>query len=609
MALGCWWVLLAGSALAQTVSVSASASPSPAGLDEQVLFQIEVRGDLTSVGQIDPPGTQGLTLTLPTPQQSYQYQNINGRVDHVLTLTWIYRPLRVGQATIESAQVPVGGRRYTTDPVTVEIVPQAQRPPPANFHGATSSQHGRTQSDEPPEAATNDLFVRATPREARAYVGEQVVVDYVLTYDPVTVQPRDSQILGPWDAEGFWREDLDVPQRETLPRQVQGSERDLRAVTVKRVALFPARSGTLTVEPVAFEIGALRGKPRQGLLRSPFFSRSRSEEVASDPVVVDVRPLPDGAPASFNGAVGAFTMGIAFDDRAIRDGIDVGEPVEMEVEIRGTGNVATLAAPAWTPPDGVAAYPPDARESLDRRRVPLEGRKTFTYTLVPQRGGRLLLPSVTWTYFDPALERYQTLTSDPVPLDVNGPAGQIPEAAVADAAPEAALPDLLPVSAWERQQDVRPLHRSAWFWGAVGLPLLALLGLGAFVRRREAQAVSPEAQRRQALAAATAQLEEARQAPDPRAACAAAERAVRTYLGDRFDLPAQALTRDALDAALDTPVLRAQGFEAAHRQALRDVLAAAERVQYAPDQTRAADAVVARAQTALDALHAATPAG
>ncbi|MEM8599281.1 MAG: BatD family protein, partial [Bacteroidota bacterium] len=155
-------VVLAGSALAQNVQVSASASPNPAGQDEQVLFSVELRGDLTSVGEIEPPSTQGLSLVLPTPQQSYTYQNYNGRTEHVLTLTWIYRPLRTGRAALGSVQVPVGNQRYTTDPITVEIVPQGQRPPPANYHGATSSQHGRTQSDEPPTDAKADLFVRAT---------------------------------------------------------------------------------------------------------------------------------------------------------------------------------------------------------------------------------------------------------------------------------------------------------------------------------------------------------------------------------------------------------------------------------------------------------------
>ncbi|MEL6610810.1 MAG: BatD family protein [Bacteroidota bacterium] len=612
-----WWLVLvgsmvlAGSVFAQNVRVSASASPNPAGQNDQVLFSVELRGDLTSVGEIEPPSTQGLSLVLPTPQQSYTYQNYNGRTEHVLTLTWIYRPLKTGRATFSAVQVPVGNERYTTDPITVDIVPQGQRPPPAAHSGATSSQHGRTQSDEPPTDAKADLFVRATPPRVRAYVGEQVVVDYVLTYDPVTVQPRDVQILGPWDAEGLWREELEVPDRATLPRQDTIDGRELRVVTAKRVALFPARTGTLTVEPVAFEVGTYRGTPQRGLFRSPFFSDFERETIESEPITIEAVPLPDGAPASFNGGVGAFTMQISLDDRALRDGIEAGEPIRMEVEVRGTGNLATLPAPAWDAPDGVAVYPPSAEEFFDRRSAPLRGRKVFVYTLVPQRGGRLELPPVRWTYFDPEAERYQTLVSDPVPLDVNGPAGTIPEAGVADAevvSDAEAVADLLPLARWTTPRLARPLHRSVWFWGAVGTPLLALLGLALFVRRREARAASPEARRRQALADATTRLDAARQAADPRTACAEAERAVRSYLAARFAVPAQALPRDALSAALDTAPLHAQGLTDDHRRALIEALAAAERVQYAPDQARAADAVVARTRAAIEGVHEATPA-
>ncbi|MEM8601872.1 MAG: BatD family protein, partial [Bacteroidota bacterium] len=497
-------------------------------------------------------------------------------------------------------------------PITVEIVPQGQRPPPANYHGATSSQHGRTQSDEPPTDAKADLFVRATPPRARAYVGEQVVLDYVLAYDPVTVQPRDVQILGPWDAEGLWREELDVPDRATLPRQETIGGRELRVVTAKRVALFPARTGTLTVEPVAFEVGTYRGTPRRGLFRSPFFSDFERETVESEAVTIEALPLPDGAPPSFNGGVGAFTMRISLDDLAVRDGIEAGEPLRMEVEVRGTGNLATLPAPAWDAPDGLVVYPPEEEEFFDRRSAPLEGRKVFAYTLVPQHGGQLELPPVRWTYFDPEAERYQTLVSDPVPLDVNGPAGTIPEAGLADAeiVSEAAAPvaALLPLARWTALPTARPLHQSAWFWGAIATPLLALLGLVAVTRRRETRAASPEARRRQALADATNRLDGARQAGDPRTACAEAERAVRAYLAARFAVPAQALPHDALADALDTDTLRAQGLIARHRRALIEALAAAERVQYAPDQARAADEVVARTRAAIDAVHEATPA-
>lgn len=95
------------------------------------------------------------------------------------------------------------------------------------------------------------------------------------------------------------------PQRERYNGKVYETQ------VIKEYLLYPQQSGELTVEPaelnvVAPGVGAerqsrslLRRRPR-GLRRAPF--------ARTAPVKMTVRDLPAGAPASFSGAVGKFTM-------------------------------------------------------------------------------------------------------------------------------------------------------------------------------------------------------------------------------------------------------------------------------------------------------------
>lgn len=566
--------LAAAPAVRAQASAEASVDRATVEVGDEIRYTLRLRGG-RGLGVQPPPTSRGLRLLSARPILDAT-TTINGDTER--TLAWLYQATDEGRARIDRVRLRIGAQTVTAASVPIDIVSAAgatpQPAPPPRGAPASPSPRG-------------ELFVRAEPSRRSAFVGEQVVVDYVLYFRP-ELQPRQTNPTGTWDAPGFWREELEVPP--TYPRPVTlGGER-YEAVTIRRLALFPTRAGTLQLAPMAFDVDLLRAARSSSTdpfapFFSPFSSRYESESVTAPALSVTAKELPTGAPPTFGGAVGQFGIATTVAPRAV----EVGEPVGVEVTLSGTGNVAAIEAPELAALPGVDAYAPKTERTLDDDREPLRGRVTFRYTLVPQVGGDLEVPPAVWTYFDPADGQYKTLRSDAATVSVTGDAAPTAQAAPADG------PGLLAEPRWQRT----PLPTGA-LWallgGGLGAPALALLLVVGVRRGRDRlRADTPERRARRAPADVRRRLAEARAAPGPDRA-RAVERAARTFLADRFGLPPE-LGRAEIDRRLDA---RAVAPEA--RAALDGVLARCERVQFAPGTPD--DALADDAEQALAALGA-----
>ncbi|WP_420455482.1 BatD family protein [Rubrivirga sp.] len=556
---------LAPDAAAQ--SATASVSSAQVRVGETLTYTVVLDGGRGR--RVGPPlATGGLRLVSRQPILDVT-TTINGRTER--RVGWAYQATRPGTGRIGQFRAEVGGRPVVVDAVTVSV----RSGPPASVAPAPAPSGGR------------ELFVRAEPSRQTAVVGQQVVVDYVLYFEP-QIQPRQTAPIGTWDAAGAWREELEIASAYPRPTTLGGQPYE--AVTIRRVALFPTRSGTLELAPMQFTIDLMRtdrsfSNDPFAPFFSPFSQRFEDREVTAPAVTVDVRPLPDGAPPSFAGAVGQFELSTTVDQRAVGPG----DAVRIRVAVRGDGNVATVEAPVLDVPPGVDAY--DAREDRELLRTgpAFRGIKTFTYTLVPQGGGTFDVPAAPWTYFDPTDGRYKTLRTDPVTITADGPA-------LADEAPTdgpGAPAALITAADWRR-----PAGRPTWLWAVLGgglaLPAVAAsLFLAARVGRERLAADTPAKRRRRTSADVRQRLQAARTL-DGAPAFAEVERAVRTVLADRFGVPPTA-SADAVGHAL------AQVPDAL-RQQTRAVLDAAARGQFAPGLGGSPSALADEAEALLEAF-------
>ena len=542
------------------IAVSAFADKTVVAEGETVLLRVEVTGARDVQTPTPPRASRHLELVSVVPALR---QRTTFGAQTRLVLGWRYRAVATGSARLDGTRVRADGQAFSTDPISIRVTPRGA---PAAIGPAPGA--GRAPASGARGAA---LVVRAEPRTRRVVVGQQVVVDYVLYFDPEAVSPRQAVAVGTWDATGFWREEMDVPTASTYPRPATLGGRPMQAVTIRRLALFPARAGTLDLAPMEYEIEAREAEPRDAFdaFFSPFRSRRVDRRVTAPAAAIEVRPLPPGAPPSFSGAVGSFTLGA----RVAPEAAAPGEAVTLEVTLRGTGNAATFAAPEIEAPPGVDAYAPQSERRTETARAPLVGTRTLRYTFVPQ-GGSFEVPAVAWSYYDPEAGAYRTLTGGPWPVAVSGAPAVASSAATSPARG----------ARWRRASGLPTAPLWALLGVGVALPAAAALGLAGARRRRQRPRPAPTAD-------PAARLRAAADRP-PRERAAEAERAVREAAALRIGPEALALPRRDIAARLAGAAPEASGHAAC---AVADVLARCERARFAhaPDPTLAADALAA----------------
>lgn len=549
-------VLAGGHAAAQQPTVRAEVESRAVQPDGIVNYAVIVAGEGTAlVPTPDAPPTVGLALVDPYPTTQSDLTIINGEARQSVVFRWVFRPVRSGHAVIGPTRVRVGNRIVRTASIDIDVGPglSAQPPPPSQ---------PRASSPDPTVDATasDDVFVRATPSQTTAWQGEQVVVEYRLFFDPNLIF-QDLTQVGSWDTDGFWREELNLdPDRH--PSLVTLGGRRYASLVIKRVALFATRSGALTVSPfeVAGQAIAPAGAVAGGLVRL----RDRVMEVKAAAPALDltIRPLPDGAPATFGGAVGSFQLSVSTGTTTLQ----TGETTTVDVTVSGDGNLATLAAPTFDVPQALDLFPPRAETEVVRTGSRAAGRKTFAYRVMALAPGTHAVPPVVFTYFDPETGRYVTLQDGGATLQASGAPVARASAVAADSLPSpVANPDL------RVRKPAAPLHRQAWPYVVLGLPVLVLVLLAGL---RRVPVRRPAARRREEAVDALAEARPLANSDDAPAFYHALALALEHAAEASAGRSVRGLTRDELAEALADEPARV-------RERLLDVLHRADLARFA----------------------------
>ena len=563
------------------VRVAASAEPMEVEVGQTVVLTVRVEGAPATVVQTpERPAANNLEPRQSTPSTRRIQPSSGEASQRGVAFSWRFRPEEPGTARIQPVTVIVRGEEYTTGRIEVQVASPTDRPSTPTLTHPEGSSTNATLTDR-------DLFVRATATTDRVYQNQQVVAEYRLYYRP-GVRLRRSRLAGSWDAPGFWREELNVASRPT-PQQRRAYGQTYQTVMLKRVALFPTRPGTLHIDPLRIETEA-QGTVRMRRDGPALRGRYEPVRLASRSLSVDVQPLPDAAPPAFDGAVGQFSISASTD----ADSASVGDAVSLRVRVEGTGSLTTLSPPQLDLPETVEAYEPTEETDIERSGRQIRGAKTFAYTLVSRTGGRIVLPPVAFTYFDPDAGRYETLRAEVPPLHVSGEASPPVTGRTGDGLPVGDVTELMAAddARWTKT-DRAPLHRQLWAYVLLLVPIL-LVG-GGLVYRRWGAAFggTNSATADTSLDTAQQQLQEARrhlqngQSGAEAAVYDAVERTVRTFLAERLDVNETPPTRSSLDRHLarhDTPE--------ALRNSLYTLLDRCDEAQFAPASARKPDAAI-----------------
>jgi hypothetical protein len=527
-------------AQAQDVSVRAYLSHEVVALNQAFTLSVELSGSQ----QLDA------NPVLPDMDEYAQFLNrstssqmniVNSRMSVIYTVQHRFQAIKEGTYTIPSFEVLTGGRRYETEPLSLEISATA---PPA----AQSTQRGGNPSATESGVSSEDLFLEATANKTTVYLGEPVIVEYRI-YTRVNVSGYE--ITRQPSTAGFWSEEYPQPTSLTATTTVLDG-RQYTTATIKKMALFPTGVGTKTIDPMT-----LQAQIRVQGSRDPFrdffgggslFGRNVSQLISSSPLELEVLPLPDaGRAGDFSGFVGSVDISTSLD----RTTAETNEALTLTLRVAGNGNIRTLPDPEIEFPGDFEVYPPEITEQVTRGETSVSGSKTYEYVLIPRAPGTRTIPSVRLSFFDPVTASYRTDVTAPIDIEVTGDPIDVPGVTSRARGEIATLREdirFIKIEATSFRPTGGSLFGSGGFWLVLLVPMVVVSG--AFgVRRHQARLEGDVAyaRRRRASRAARKRLAGARGllgADTQREFYAEVGSALEGFLGDKLNIAAAGMIRD-----------------------------------------------------------------
>ncbi len=371
--------------------IAARADRTTLSTDETLRVTVEVQARSMQLSQLRQPVFDGFAI-VSTGSRS-ELSMINGVPSMVLGYDFVLQPVRAGELVVPPFEIDVDGVTHASAPIAVTVT-AGTRPTVSPNELAPGA-----------AAPSQRFFVRAAVDRASVWLGEQLTYTFKF-YQAANLGQQPAYGAPPFT--GFWQ------RRESNQRSDRVLVGDrLFLVTELDTYLFPTRAGLLTIPPATLSlVGDLTD------------ARNR---LATEPIDVEVKPLPDGAPPEFGGAVGRYRLSAAVEPAVVA----VDEPVRLTVTLAGEGNLETAPEPDWPAIDGWTAYDDGQTTSIEARGGRIAGQKQWRRLLVPARAGQFALPALRYGAFDPAAGRYDIAEARSIVVTVRDAPGGAPPAATA----------------------------------------------------------------------------------------------------------------------------------------------------------------------------------
>jgi hypothetical protein len=563
IALGLLLLGLAGRPL-RAIEVTARADRSVVYLGDEAIFQIAVEG---SSGQVAEPillPASTFRLRGPDRSASSQMSIVNGRMTQRETVTFTYAvlPLKEGDLVIPSATIDVDGTSHRTKPVLLKVT---RAPKSDDFLIVQEASKLDPYEREPFTVSVRFLISKScdTPVFRIPFLSQEGLV-------AVLPRPLPNQRTAQLGVEMQGR-GVAVPFVQSQVTQ-QGEEFQAYVLTYRLYALAPGR---LELGPISTRLAYEAGtEMRRGFFGMERVAKKENAFVVSDPLTLDIKPLPaEGRPATFTGAVGKTTIEV----EANPSMVNVGQPIDVRIHIRGEGLLSAIASPDLSRVPGMEDGFKISQDLVEVTSADEEGR-SFTQTLRARSAEVREIPSLSLDYFDPETGRYAAARSAPVPLDVRS----VDEATGGDMERTGGREVSRKTDVKSLTEGIAELHTgldsledqsaSASFRGLSLLPWIAppVLYFGLFLllgRRRRLLSDTALARRKGARRGAVERLDAARAATVGAERCDLVARGLCSYIGDRTNTPAAGLTADEAARRLEE-----RGFDAALVDRVRDLL-------------------------------------
>ena len=379
--------------------------PEVVAADEQFNVTFIIEGENSPSNFSWEPGNDFQLVWGPQKGSSTSISIINGKRTRSAqtTFTYVLMPKKSGNFTIAAAHAEVKGNSISSSPKTVNVVSGGNR---SQSSGSQAQSSGGSDPRQTGDIPADDLFMRLTLSRTSVVVGEPVTATLKLYHRTNIAGFEDAHFPS---FNGFWSQEIQAPQNIEFKRE---SLNDMiyNAAVLRSWTLIPQQAGDIKIDPAELIcLVNVRAPSRGNSIFDSFFQdeyRTIRKRVSTNAATVHVSKLPSGAPDSFGGGVGKFSISASVN----RDSLQAHDAASLTVTISGSGNLSLLEAPKVSFPSDFEVY--DAKVSDGA------GSKSFEYPFIPRSHGEFTIPAIEYSYYDISAGRYVTVSTDPIEIKV-----------------------------------------------------------------------------------------------------------------------------------------------------------------------------------------------
>lgn len=350
-------------------------------------------------------------LAGPNMSQFQSTSVINGKVSSVnsISYTYILEATKEGKFAIPAAVVKISGRTYTSNSLVIEVVKGD-----AAASSKSNSSGGSSTIRESKGISNGSILLKMEVNKSSLYRGEFLIATLKL-YTRTDLEGLGDPKFPSFN--GFWNqvvEDNDL--RLNFVRE-KYNNKVYDAAVIRRYVLFPQQVGKLVVDPFELTASVIERTAPQSAFDAFFGGggvRAR-KRLASAPITINVKELPTGAPTSFNGAVGSFSIASSLSKSRVR----ANDAVNLVVKVSGSGNVKLIEAPKINFPADFDTFDPKVSENVKTTASGSNGVKVFEYSFIPRSQGKYTIPALEFSYFDTKTNSYKTVKTQSQTIDVD----------------------------------------------------------------------------------------------------------------------------------------------------------------------------------------------
>ena len=371
------------------------------GINEpfQVEFAMNFDGD-----NFEQPIFEGFRI-LEGPFQQVSQSWVNGKTSFQKSYSYTILPLKKGVFIIRSYSVEFNGKIYRSNSLKITVgnaIPKQRDP-----------------NDIPQVSADTELHLIADISKTNPYLNEPITVVYKL-YFSNNVGISNFVPANTPKYNDFWNQNIEIKQLTAENTTYKGE--NYRSIVLKKVILYPQKSGKLNIEPFVMDIDVQLPTGRRDIFGQVQIVDDQ-KRVSAGTSVINVKPLPEtGKPENFSGAVGQLDFKVTSSKTDVKNG----ENIDLNVVVSGSGNLKLFSLPKPEVPSALELYDPIHNENITTPISGMNGSISDKYTIVPQFKGKYPIKAMKFSYFDPKSGTYKTIISKEIMVNVlDGPEEKI----------------------------------------------------------------------------------------------------------------------------------------------------------------------------------------